>query len=650
VGTEDTEADVHGWWGRAARWAVGGRSDLALAVLDAVLFAVAFVIVLVMRFDGTVPQDMWAKVVAWIPFAVAVGVSCVWAFGLYGRVWRHASADEARGLLGASVAIVSILTGVELIRGDRVPWSVVILGTGLGMFLLGAARFQSRLFSFRRRSAGREGMRVIVIGAKDAGAALIAEMQKSPGAGLVPVAVIDPDPAVHGRLVLGVPVGGGLEDLPRVAETTGAHQAVLAMTSTTSELVRAVAESAERAGIALKIVGGIAGRMRGEAGIRSIRDLRIDDLIGREQVETDLEAVRAMLAGRRVMVTGAGGSIGSEIVRQVAACAPEALVALDHDESHLHDAAATVAFPVVQLLADIRDRVAIDRAFDGHRPEVVFHAAAHKHVPLLEDHPSEAVLTNVAGTQHLLDAARRVGVERFVFISTDKAVEPSSVMGATKRLGEHLVLGEAPEGALHAAVRFGNVVGSRGSVVPTFMRQIEEGGPVTVTDPRMTRYFMSIPEAVQLVLQAATLADGGDLFVLDMGEPIRILDLAERMIRLAGMQVGTDIEVRVTGMRPGEKLVEELLAADEPAIPTVHPAVSRIAPNTAPASSLRAAVRGLTALATEQRDDDVRRLLFDATQSGLGADGRVIELHEPARTVAPRADRVTSDATYTTFD
>ena len=523
----------HGRWGRVAAWSVRAKGDIGLAVLDAALLSLAYFTVLILRFDASVPSNVWGRVLAWIPFAVITGIGCMWAFGLYGHVWRHASADEARRLMNACGSMLLILAGVELIRGQGVPWSMVFLGTGLGGFLMGAVRFQSRLFSFRRRGVApdADGLRVVVIGAKDAGAALIAEMQKSPAAGLVPVAVLDPDPALHGRWVMGLRVAGGFDALPDVAARTGAHQAVLAMSSTTSDTVRQIAELAEQAGVALKIVGGIAGRMRGDTGIRHIRDLRIDDLIGRAQVQTDLEAVRRMLAGRRVLVTGAGGSIGSEILRQVAQCKPSTLVALDHDESHLHETAATIELPVVQLLADIRDRTAVDKAFDRHRPEIVFHAAAHKHVPLLEDHPSEAVLTNVAGTLHVLDASATVGVERFVFISTDKAVEPSSVMGASKRLGEHLVLGSAGPGATHAAVRFGNVLGSRGSVVPTFVRQIEEGGPVTVTDERMTRFFMSIPEAVQLVLQAATLAEGGDLFVLDMGEPVRILDLAERMIR-----------------------------------------------------------------------------------------------------------------------
>ena len=427
--------------------------------------------------------------------------------------------------------------------------------------------------------------------------------------------MIDPQPALHGRNLLGLRVAGGLDQLPALVAATHADLAILAMTSVPADTVRQAAGAAEQAGVALKIVGGLAGRVSAGGGLRNVRDLEIDDLIGREQVHTDLDAVRAMLAGRRVLITGAGGSIGAEIARQVARCGPAVLVALDHDESHLHDMAATIPEGgVIQVLADIRDPVAVHRVFRRHRPELVFHAAAHKHVPLLEAHPIEAVRTNVLGTAHLLAAAEQVEVERFVFISTDKAVEPSSVMGASKRLGEQLVLGDPTPGATHAAVRFGNVLGSRGSVVPTFARQIAQGGPVTVTDPRMTRYFMSIEEAVQLVLQAAALARGGDLFVLDMGEPVRIHDLAERMIRLAGLRVGADIEVRVTGVRPGEKLEEELVADDEPTYPTAHPAISRASPVLPPREGVRATLQRLETLADELRDEDVRHVLLHAAR------------------------------------
>jgi FlaA1/EpsC-like NDP-sugar epimerase len=604
-----------GLWSRAAGRIVRSRADLALALLDALLLAASYAVVLLLRFDGKVPGTIWGRFGWWLPTAILVGVLVVWTFGLYGQVWRHASAQEARRLLGATLSVLLILSGLELITGRSVPWSVILLGTGVGAFSMGAIRFQSRLFSFHRRELAPGTSRVIVIGAKDAGASLIAEMQRFPGAGLHPVGVLDPDPGLHGRSLLGLRVAGGLDRLPSLASETRADLAILAMSSVPADQVRQTASAAERAGIALKTVGGLAGRVQA-GGLRSVRDLEIDDLIGREQVKTDLDAVQQMLAGRRVLITGAGGSIGSEIARQVARCGPAVLIALDHDESHLHDMAASITDGfVIQVLADIRDSVAVQRAFDRHRPELVFHAAAHKHVPILETHPVEAVRTNVLGTVNLLAAAEAVQVERFVFISTDKAVEPSSVMGASKRLGEQLVLGSPTPGSTHAAVRFGNVLGSRGSVVPTFARQIASGGPVTVTDPRMTRYFMSIEEAVQLVLQAAALAAGGDLFVLDMGEPVRIVDLAERMIRLAGFRVGTDVEVQVTGVRPGEKLVEELVAFDEPSEPTAHPAIARISPALPDPASVRDLVIRLEMLANELRDQDVRDVLLRGVQT-----------------------------------
>ena len=422
---------------------------------------------------------------------------------------------------------------------------------------------------------------MVVIGAGDAGASLVGDMLRSPQAGFTPVAVLDDESIVHGKSFMGIGVYGGIDDLPAVVEKTGANLAVFAMTNAPQETVRRAAAAAEAADVALKIVPGISSAMRGSVSLRDARNLRIEDLLGREQIVTDLDAVSAMLAGQRVLITGAGGSIGSEVARQVAACAPEVLVLLDHDETHLHDVAADLDTSVVQVLADIRNRALVSKIFSVHRPTVVFHAAAHKHVPLLEEHPTEAVATNVMGTSNLLDAAREVGVERLVFVSTDKAVYPSSVMGASKRLGEQLVVSRSPEHEAYCAVRFGNVLGSRGSVVPTFMRQIEAGGPVTVTDRRMTRYFMSIREAVQLVLQAAALADsgnGGEVFMLDMGEPVLIHDLAERMIRLSGRKPGTDIEIRITGIRPGEKLVEELRALNEAEAPTRHPSIRRVSP------------------------------------------------------------------------
>jgi O-antigen biosynthesis protein WbqV len=317
-------------------------------------------------------------------------------------------------------------------------------------------------------------------------------------------------------------------------------------------------------------------------------------------------------------VTGGGGSIGSELARQVAAFEPASLTLVDHDETHLFDAVAGVSGPVRQRLADIRDVDALAKVFDAEQPEVVFHAAALKHVPILEEHPVQAVHTNVLGTRNVVECAERVGVERFVFISTDKAVRPSSVMGTTKLAGEHLVLGRS-SAMTACAVRFGNVLGSRGSVVPTFVRQIREGGPVTVTDARMTRYFMSIPEAVRLVLHAAALSRGREIFMLDMGEPVRIIDLARRMIQLSGQRPGTDVEIRVTAIRPGEKLAEELHAPDEVQHPTGHPSIVRLDPVRVAAPLLQSVVSRAEHAAATQDGHAAR----EALQLVLGARHQV---------------------------
>ena len=630
-----------GLWARLAGHVVRARADLFLAVLDVLFMTAGYTMALLLRFDGAVPRVHWSPFLDFLPFALAASVMANRICGLYGQIWRHASMQEAQRLLVAGALIVGVLLGSEIVTGRRVPLSVVLLGTSVGVFFMAAVRFQSRLFSFQRRRPDVPGLRIVVIGAYDAGAALVRDMLRSPKAGLLPVALLDPDPRRHGRSIMGVPVEGGIEDLPAVAARTLAHQTVLAMSSVDHATMRQVVAAAEKAGTALKIVPGLASRMSGQVSLRDIRDLRIEDLLGRQQVATDLDGVRRLLQGKRVLITGAGGSIGAEICRQVAPCNPSALVLVDHDETHLHDAASSINHETVQVLADIRDRASMLQLFGVHRPEVVFHAAAHKHVPLLEAYPCEAAATNVLGTANVLEAAKNVDVRHLVFISTDKAVVPSSVMGATKRLGEQLVLAQAPAGARHCAVRFGNVLGSRGSVVPTFMRQIASGGPVTVTDPGMTRFFMSIEEAVQLVLQAAAMAEGGELFMLDMGEPVRIMDLAERMIRLSGRQVGTDIEIQVTGVRPGEKLEEALRDCDEQEFPTIHPAIMRVQPLPTPEGLLGMGLVELEAFATGRRPEQVRSLLFALAEARVPPDGtRSIEARADSPDVGQAAEAV----------
>jgi FlaA1/EpsC-like NDP-sugar epimerase len=429
------------------------------------------------------------------------------------------------------------------------------------------------------------------------------------------VAIVDDNRRLHGHALQGVPIVGDIDLLPQLLHRQAATLVLLAIARADREMVRRVAELADGAGAALKVLPRVEEVVDGKVTVRDVRDVSIEDLLGRQQVATDLDAVSGLLRGKRVLITGAGGSIGSEIVRQVAAFEPEQLLMLDNDETHLHDAAHGLSMAPVQLLADIRDRTRLNRIFREWQPQVVFHAAALKHVPMLEANPTEAVRTNVIGTANVVDASSEVGVERFVFISTDKAVEPTSVMGASKRIGEHLVLNQT-NGHRYTAVRFGNVLGSRGSVVPTFARQISSGQPVTVTDERMTRFFMSTPEAVQLVLQAAAIAHGGDVLMLDMGEPVNIHDLAEKMIRLSGRQPGRDVEIRVTGMRPGEKLHEQLRAPAETPHPTSHSSIVRIFPEEMARPALATLLGELVKTADDGRERDAASMLLSAAHGG----------------------------------
>ena len=599
-----------------ARRLVRLRADLIFAALDAVLVACCFTGLLVVRFDGAVPASYWSAFRTFLPVALGCCLAANWVWGLYSQLWRHASVQEARRvLLSGGTSLVALLV-VNFAADRLMPLSVIVFGAIGATVVTGANRFRSRLFAFHRRSDDQHGMRVAVLGAGETGAALVRDMLRA-GRGVVPVALLDDAPAKQGRGCMGVKVLGGIADLPRIAAERDVHQVVLAIPSAGADVVRRAAAAADEAGLSLRVVPGMAELVGGQVSMRDVRDLRIEDLLGRQQVATDLAAVHTLLSGRRVLVTGAGGSIGSEIARQVAACRPADLVLIDSDESNLHDTATGLARPCVPVLCDIRRGDALRDVLMQHRPEVLFHAAALKHVPLLEAHPCEAAETNVLGTAALVRAARLAGVGCLVFISTDKAVRPSSVMGATKQLAEQIVLAERPDGARYCAVRFGNVLGSRGSVIPTFLRQIAAGGPVTVTDARMTRYFMSTEEAVQLVLQAAALAEGGEVFMLEMGEPVRILDLAARMIRLSGRRVGTDIEIRVTGVRPGEKLREELSTPEENATPSAHPAILRLRPRPWPAGILNERIATLTNLIGQRRGSAVAELLLTPVDTGV---------------------------------
>jgi FlaA1/EpsC-like NDP-sugar epimerase len=592
------------------------RARLIFALLDAVCVVFAYSASEVFYWRHVAPSEYSWHFAVFVCIVVVVTLFSNRIFGLYGRMWRHAGLEEARQLVlsTATVALVLLIIYpvIRLAGYNLLHPSVVLVGlifSALGMSVL---RFHSRIFAWQRGSRG-SGLRVAIVGSRDAAAAAIREMLRSPGAGLIPVAIFEDDASVHGMSLVGVPVVGGIADIPTSISRYMIQEVLLAMPDPSPEVIANVLRSAEAAGITMKVLptlGDVTKVPTGMFAIRRAREPNIEDLLGRTPVATNLDGVRRSLEGHRVLVTGAGGSIGSEICRQVAGFNPALLVLLDHDETHIHDAAASLEGPCEQSLVDITNRKMLFAAFERYRPHVVLHTAAHKHVPVLEAHPVEAARTNVFGTLNVIDASAAVGVGQFVLISTDKAVWPSNVMGASKRVAEQVLLSKSPPDRPYCAVRFGNVLGSRGSVIPTFTRQINSGGPVTVTDPRMTRFFMSVQEAVQLVLQAALLSKGGDIFMLEMGEPVSIFHLAKRMIELSGARVDVDIPIKIVGIRPGEKLQEDLREPEEQVLQTEHPFIARLIPIMAPPSWFDSHIGQLAEATAEGDGNRVRHLLF----------------------------------------
>jgi FlaA1/EpsC-like NDP-sugar epimerase len=444
------------------------------------------------------------------------------------------------------------------------------------VLLLGGSRFAWRMIRDKYYRKGGDQRKALIIGAGDCGTLIAKELKQNPQATIYPAAFIDDDPAKHRLQVLGIPVLGGREIIAEAVEKHGIDEIIIAMPSVSKKEISALIEICKTTGARLKIIPSIDDLIHGKVTINQIRDVGVEDLLGREPVLVDLQGIANYVEGKTVLVTGAGGSIGSELCRQIAPFRPARLLLLGHGENSIYTIEMEMRrlFPELALetiIADVQDRARIDRVFELFRPQVVFHAAAHKHVPLMERNPAEAIKNNVFGTKNVAEAADRYRAERFVMISTDKAVNPTSVMGTTKRIAEMFIQSLDKQSATKfVAVRFGNVLGSRGSVIPRFKEQIARGGPVTVTHPEMIRFFMTIPEAVQLVIQAGAFAQGGEIFILDMGRPVKILTLAEDLIRLSGFEPYEDIDIEFTGIRPGEKLYEELLTNEEGITSTKH--------------------------------------------------------------------------------
>jgi FlaA1/EpsC-like NDP-sugar epimerase len=552
--------------------------DLALIVIAA-LGAFVLRTDLGPRFLDYLPQMAW-----FIGISLLIKPIIFYIFGLYRRMWIYASIQELKLIIlsvsTASVVVslvVVILLAVQII--PDFPRSVLPIDWLLSLALIGGFRFSLRLFAESQPAATNNGLarRVLIVGAGDAGALVVREMQKNLHLPLKPVCFLDDDPNKQHQQIHGVPVTGTLADLPRILAQWHIDEVIIAIPSAHGRVIRRVTEDCRQQGVQSRTMPGLYELLGGKVSVNRLREVEITDLLRREPVLIDERAIGASLGGRRVMVTGAGGSIGRELCRQVARWGPSELILLGHGENSIFETLIDLEenFPSITLhpiLADIRDITRLSAVFNNLRPQVVFHAAAHKHVPLMESNVEEAITNNILGTRYVVEVSVEYGVERLVMISTDKAIRPSSVMGAAKRMAELLVLDAAhSSGCSFSVVRFGNVLGSRGSVIPRFKRQISAGGPVTVTHPDMQRYFMTIPEAVHLVLQASAMGQGGEVFVLNMGEQVKILDLAKDLIRLSGLEPGKDIDIIFTGIRPGEKLSEELWDLSASYKPTSHP-------------------------------------------------------------------------------
>jgi len=600
--------------------------------IDAFVIALAYATAYLLRFEGSIPALM-LRTLGWtLPYVVALYYGAMVTFGVHRLAWRYIGLRDMRRIalaVGSStlVLVVSRFVAAQWVHapGDPASRAVIPIGVTLStaaFAFLGiiGVRVARRMLAERDESSSRvrnevEPVRTMLIGAGRAGVLVAKEMVSRPDLGLVPVGFLDDDPVKVGTVMQGIPVLGTPDDLARLCANHGAQQALITIATAPGGAIRRITKLCEAAGVPVKIIPGLFEIVGGTVNLSRIREVAIEDLLGREPVQLDEEAIDRVVKGRTVLVTGAGGSIGSELCRQIGRFGPASLVLVEHSENGLFyiDRELRALFPTLDIrihLADIREKSRIDAILRQKRPDVIFHAAAHKHVPMMEANPTEAIKNNILGTKALAELADEHGVSEFVMISTDKAVNPTSVMGASKRAAEIFVQALSQRSRTRfVAVRFGNVLGSAGSVVPIFKEQIARGGPVTITDPEMKRYFMTIPEACQLVVQAGAMGRGGEIFVLDMGQPVKILDLARDLIALSGLRVGEDIEITVTGTRPGEKLFEELALEEEGAERTRHPKVfiGRIKPH--PWESVVDFVRELEAVPQSVEPRDVRALL-----------------------------------------
>jgi FlaA1/EpsC-like NDP-sugar epimerase len=576
-----------------------------MLISDALLFGTSIVLAYFFRFDFNIPQRHFDGLLSILPLIITIKSFTFILFGHYRGMWRYTDLRDFWRLLQASVVATFILITMLLFwdRFTGYPRSVFVIDAFLTFLFSGGLRAfirtaylhkgnlrTSRFFDFTTSIKHRAALtRVLIIGAGYAGEKLLREIIENPGMRYDPVGFLDDDPEKMNRTIHGVQVIGTINDLEGVLrQEVNVSEVFIAIPTATGKQVRRIVEACKQCQIEYKILPGLGDIVEGKVSVRNLRDVRYEDLLGREPVRMEVDFISHILTGKVVLVTGAGGSIGSELCRQIIKFQPKMLILLDSSEEKLYSMQMELRHELgfaaeITILGRVQDAKLVNNIFSRYKPDIVFHAAAYKHVPMLEGNPWEAVHTNVLGSRAMMEAAREFRTDRFVLVSTDKAVRPTNVMGATKRATEiimqTMVAGSSTK---FMAVRFGNVVGSSGSVIPLFRRQIEHGGPVTVTHPEVTRYFMTIPEACQLILQAGTMGEGGEIFVLEMGTPVKIMDMARDLIRLSGKEPDVDIEIVYTGLRPGEKLYEELITHGEDVVETKHEQIMVLRPNQIP--------------------------------------------------------------------
>jgi FlaA1/EpsC-like NDP-sugar epimerase len=601
-----------------------------MLLLDCIFIIAAYFLAYFLRFEGEIPSQEWVKFKATIPYIVPFKLLVFFVFGLYRGMWRYTSLVDFLNVLKATLfsSGMIILSILFIYRFEGFPRSVFILDWILSFIFIGGIRVAIRFLlsekerglhflfhnPFSPKKITRRKKRLLIIGGGDAGEKMLREIRDNAKLSYEVMGFLDDDPKKKGMRIHGVPVLGPIPKIHNLAYDAEMDEILIAAPSASTKQMRRIVQACEATGLKTRTTPGIGELIDGKISFKTIREVSFEDLLGRDPIDLDMRIIGDYLTDKVILVSGAGGSIGSELCRQMAQFQPKNLILFDKTENSLFhiDMEFRQRFPdisVASVLGDVKYRSYLNRHFAAYRPQVVFHAAAYKHVPIVELNPSEAVYNNIIGTRNIVEASHQFGVERFIMISTDKAVRPANVMGATKRVAEMITSCYASNPTHFVSVRFGNVIGSEGSVVHLFKKQIERFGPLTVTHPEMTRYFMTIPEACKLILQAGAMGEGAEIFILDMGTPIKIVDMAKDLIRRSGFKPGIDIEIKFIGLRPGEKLHEELITEGEGIVRTPHEKIFVLKGNTCDLTWLNQRIEELAKLAYDQDEPGIKSKL-----------------------------------------